>query len=277
MAAARKATSVPIQNNAEVPVEQETAPQIFSEEILQPSQPQKTTAVIVDGASLFNMGRLMGIGVLNYRELHKILTELSSFPSLGRPRVTVTGKTDEDLERRAVGYEKNGFVAIPVKPVKGVKSPDDAAIIQMIDELPDEVGELILLAADQDFYEALKRAYDRGIVIKVLAADVTSQPGNSSMVARIYTCTYWVQFYDLAQYRERLMLQEWISRPTNGHEYSTPKTMKRCRRLCVTMIVPDDLDSVAWNNILNKAAALLGAGNVEGQMNIEHVEREETR
>lgn len=275
MAAARRATSAAIEKIAEVPVEQEPALQVLAGEITQSLEPQKTTAVIIDGASLFNMGRLMGISVLNYRELYKILTELSNFPLMDKPRVTVTGKFDEELERRAVAWEKNGFAVIPVKPVKGMKSPDDAAIIEMIDDLPDEVGELILLAADQDFFEVLERAHGRGIATKVLAADVASQPGSSPMVARILAYTDWVQFYNLAEYRERLILKEWVNKPTNGHEYFTPKTMRRYRRLCVTMIVPEDINFVTWNNILNKAAGLLGASDTEGQMNIEYIQWEE--
>lgn len=159
-------------------------------------------AIFVDGASLWNMMRINGVGRFNVQELYAILTKEvgESSQCFGRP-VYVTKKTGS-LAKVATGA---GF---EVLIFESYGAQDDKEIIRRIMRLtPEDVSEMTLVSADQDFIECLHQKMQVGIRVNVVATKKAGD-GDRPMLGGAFQELFseGAHFVELAEYKDRLML-----------------------------------------------------------------------
>lgn len=166
--------------------------------------------IIVDGASLWHMMRILGVGKYNFKELQSILTKEVGFSAhcYGRP-VYVLGKATSMAKVVAA----NGFEAVVTE---GGANADDQEIIRRLTQLnQDEVSEVVLVSADGDYVDILKNKMGLGTRITVVATGRPSdwnedRPMLSSAYAELFSSG--AAFVELADYKDRLMIEPFEDR-----------------------------------------------------------------
>lgn len=177
-------------------------------------------AVIIDGCSLSYMRKPLGLRGYRFADLFSLLTSLGTSAEIWERPVYVS---DSNLQRKigkAVVFA--GFTHV----VKDGKGEDDKYIIDYIDKLPDEVDEIIIVAADSDFVQALDKRVEKGNKVIVVATKSQSLDG-SAMVGWLLQSRFeseTFQFIELAEHRLEIGF-EWIV------DYGRPRIPIRTTKL----------------------------------------------
>jgi len=165
-------------------------------------------AVLVDGAAAWHMERQLFDRPCNLPELFSILAHdpqgKVSFGKVAKlafkPMITVESTRDA----RSKSLRSAGFDTV-VATSKG--SRDDDFIISAIDHLDEAVTELVILSADQDYVEPLRRAKARNPRLTVYwVATKMLERGRSTLSVTLQQlfARDEFEFVELAQYHDRL-------------------------------------------------------------------------
>lgn len=124
-------------------------------------------AIVVDGASLSCMRERVDIGIFKWKELHRVLNEdIGKEAPFERARY-ITRKVRTDGSPPHSGRDHfNSVVSNAgffIKEAEGQgKSPDDAAVIEYIESLPEHIEEIIIVTSDSHFIPCLNERKERG-------------------------------------------------------------------------------------------------------------------
>ncbi len=163
---------------------------------------------ILDGPNVFHMARCLGIAVLNYSELFKILTEEIGGSALcfGKPVYVLI---PEQAEKKRTALEREGFEVVPMDTKD---SADDGEIIRRINELPPgRVSKIVLVSANfRDFQDCLDAKIAMGIRVILVATKVVDEGTNRPMLSVDFDERRGaIEFVDLEPYKDRLMRKPW--------------------------------------------------------------------
>lgn len=169
-------------------------------------------AIFVDGASLSCMRSRLGINQFEFKALYQILTADIGVDKeiLGKPFYTVSNTAADGLWIK--NLRSRGFEVVISETKNG---QDDQLIIDRIKTLkPEEVSEIVLVSADQDFVPILRDKKAQGIEVYWVATKVPEEDGRSQISAvlnELFDTEF--KFIELADYKDRLMRTPWTSRP----------------------------------------------------------------
>lgn len=224
--------------------------------------PTKKMAIFIDGANLWNMGRIMGIGKMDHRFLYKLLTSLGDpvLPLACRPIVTTNSerqmKTLEILDYEPVYTEsKNGT--------------DDRVLIEKIRELDlAEVSRVVMVTNDGDFYKIANELFERGVEVWIVGTKTRNPGTGGPMLSHVLNEPEKFHLVELADYHDRLMLAPWVERsqpcvePVIERPAISDVRLHRVARLEIEL--PDGVDSTMWNSVVSKIAGAVHCASIGG-------------
>jgi len=125
---------------------------------------EKGKAIFVDGPSANSMKAALGINLVSYQGLYRVLCKIGVCGALTRtPLVTMHPERVAQGEGLCKHLAGAGF---DVLPVESRGSADDEAIKECIRRLdPQEVGEVVIMTSDQDFVPVLRQKVSQGIQV----------------------------------------------------------------------------------------------------------------
>jgi len=180
-------------------------------------------AVFVDGENLNWMRQPLGIGKLNYHGLYDLLAggKIGGTGNhlISKPVFTI----NVDGEKKIGKMLRNiGFDVIPFDQ----RGEDDQILKDRINSLnPEVVNEILVVSADQDFVESLRRHASAGVKVYWLATVNEGREGRS-MVSSVISESTEFEFVELTKHKEQLMQEAWEDREprprVRERENSTP-------------------------------------------------------
>lgn len=161
-------------------------------------------AIIVDGASFYNMMRCLGVRRPKISVLRKILgKKIGTEKVYGYPIFTLSLKNSHVLFEEQM--RQQGFEPV-VKDSKTGK--DDEYIIRAIESIdPKRIKEIILVSSDGDYIECLTKKASEGIKIYWVATKAIDPRSNRPVVGaelRYSFVSGVFQFIELAEFKDQL-------------------------------------------------------------------------
>ncbi len=172
----------------------------------------KAKAIFIDGASFWNMMRILDVGRTDYRVLYEILVREVGKTDIcyGKPFYTTTAPFKKRLD--AFGFE--------TALAESRTSQDDRMIGERISGLSaDEVSEIILVSADLfDYLDCLRTKIAEGITVTLVATRTLDSldRGGHSMLSRDVNEVmekHGIAFVEIGQYANRLRIEAFSQRP----------------------------------------------------------------
>ena len=158
----------------------------------------------MDGASTNRMKIALGIAIINFGGLYKLLVEnVGTIRTLAfAPLITLHPDKLQRASPRSLVKDcaGAGFEIIPVETIGGA---DDAAIKHRIANLdPKEVGEIVIVTADKDYVPPLRTKANEGVTIWWVAIgrpELTEVHAGLSREVRDLCSSSVFRFFDLAK------------------------------------------------------------------------------
>lgn len=160
-------------------------------------------AIFVDGANLFNCGRILGIGRFNFAKLLEVLTNIGDDKEIfERPVYTIPAYK---MEQFGKVLNSTGFKPVEASSFHG---SDDNFIKNGIINLPDTVSEIVLVSADADFLTCIRAAARKGVKVFVVSTNTQDSNSGKTMISQQMKDEF--SFVDLADFKDMIMLGPWI-------------------------------------------------------------------
>lgn len=163
-----------------------------------------TKAIFVDGASLFHMGRVLGIGEFKFQALYDFLVnEVGECRNLfGRPFYVLSA---EILDRKTKALSRAGFEGVNADTKNSL---DDKFIIRKLREIDsNQVEEIVLVSADADYHSSLADKNGQGIRIYRVATKLPDPRHNRPMINMEIAEAF--NFIELNDFKEKIMARAW--------------------------------------------------------------------
>lgn len=224
--------------------------------------PAKKMAIFIDGANLWNMGRIMGIGKMDHRFLYKLLTQLGdpALPLACRPVVTTNS------ERQLKTLEALDYEPVYTESRNGT---DDRILIERIRELDlAEVVRVVMVTSDGDFYKIANELVEQGVEVWIVGTKTKSPGTGGPMLSHALNDPEKFHLVELADYLDRLMLAPWVERPQPGVEpvidRSVISDVQHHRVARLEIELSGDVDATMWNNVVSKIAGAVHCASIGG-------------
>lgn len=228
-----------------------------------------TKAIIIDGASLWNMMRVLGARRTNFGKLYEFLVSIDKTSSLFGKPLYVLNQAGSGNEKalRSAGFE------VTIAKTAG---EDDSLVREKINSLTaKEVTEIVLVSADiQDFQEAAAAKTAQKITVWLVATKATDPRTKTSMLPNrfdeLLEGDKRLRFVELADYKEQLMLEAWSENsPPRRVVCNDGENQKKLRLVKIYFEIPAD-DSIAASAIMQTFGSFVAEhptikGNIEIQ------------
>jgi hypothetical protein len=150
---------------------------------------------------------------------------------------------------------------------------EDQLLIQEIEACdPTEIGGIILVSGDADFYDVLRAKHVQGISIMIVAALINDSNGQRRVAPSLSEGEF--TFIDLAPYRDQLIyqpLKRKPSVPTAVPAAPTNKVEPVSRQIRIKIEVPPDTSDEKWRLVLERVKQLIGMPGIRSRLTIESV------
>lgn len=169
--------------------------------------PEMERVIIVDFENLSWTRENLGIGKYNLRKLKAVLEKIGTLPVRCGPFVALAPTAFSYIK----ALNNTGYVISRCEE----RGQDDKCIIDMINNLSNDVGEIVLVSGDQDFLPAISGKIEKGVKVFWVSTKKTNSKGHPQ-ISDVITRDQRITFIDLAEYKDEIMLEPWIERSASA-------------------------------------------------------------